>query len=732
LLLGRRGLISRSGEARYAEGLYVTANFLDVLGVKPTLGRDFTSDDDRQNCSTAGALLSYSFWQREYGGDPAIVGRPVYLSGRMFPVVGVTPPQFFGIEPGRRFDVAVPLCVDALISKDGKGRIPVRHAWWLTPIGRLNPGWSIEKASAHFRDLSPGIFRETVPPGYRPDAAKKYLNNKLKVISASAGLSSLRKTYENPLWILLALTALVLLIACANLANLLLARASAREREIAIRQAVGASRSRLLAQLLSESLLLAAIGAFLGAVLAQVLSRGLVAFLGSGDEGLQVPLNIDWHVFGFTSLLALVTCVLFGLAPAIRATRTSPATAMHGGRGSTATVERNGLRRALVVSQIALSLVLLVGALLFGRSLHNLLNVDPGIVSNGVLVASVDARLPDVNQEHRRVIFEELEQRIKSQPGVVSVSSVFLSPFSGLGWNGRAHAEGDTSPSGGKEVWFNGIGPGYFDTLKTPILRGRDIGRHDDKGAPKVAIVNEHLAKQFFGGANPVGRTFRAEGDANETDPVYQIIGLVKDTKYSGLREDTRAIAFLPLAQQKEFPERITYMVRAQGSLSGAMAGVRQSLSGVQAGLLVEFRVLDVQVANSVLRERLMANLSGAFGVLAALLSILGLYGVMSYMVARRRNEIGVRMALGAQPGDVLRLMFGEAGRLVAIGLALGLAGSFAVSRYAESLLFGLKPNDAWTLALGCALLACTAIAASLIPARRAAKLDPAIVLRDE
>ena len=726
--------LSRGGEARYSEGLYVSSGFLDVLGVQPIAGRGFTTEDDRLDCASGGALLNFGFWQREYAGDLAAVGKTIYLSGHTFPIIGITPAEFFGIEPGKRFDVALPLCADSALNPGGGrgNRLQLRDAWWLTPIARLKPGWTLEQASSHMRDLSPTIFRETLPERYRPDFAAKYLKNRFKVISASTGISSLRRQYANPLWILLAVAGLVLLIACANLANLLLARASARERELAIRQALGASRSRLLGQLLAESMLLAGLGGIFGAILAQGLSRALVAFLNNGRDQLELSLGVDWNVFGFTALLALITCLLFGLAPAIRATDRAPATAMHGGRGSTASPERNGLRRTLVVSQIAISLVLLVGAFLFGRSLQNLLTVETGISAQGVLVARVDATVKDLKPEHRTVVFQQLQDRIAALPGVSSAAPVFIPPFSGAGWNNNVHAEGDTNATGGQEVWFNRVGPDYFQTLRTTIISGRDFGTHDDLKAPQVAIVNEQFAKTLFGGANPIGHTFRQEGSVGEADPVFEIVGVVKNTKYAGLREETRSIAFLPMAQDKEPQSAVTFVVRSQAPISGLMGGIRRVMAELQPGLLVEFRVLDLQVQQSVLRERLMANLSGGFGVLAALLSTLGLYGVMSYMVARRRNEIGVRMALGAQPRDVLRLIFGEAGRLYLIGVVLGLAGSFGLSRYAESLLYGLKPNDPMTLVAGCVLLGVTALLAALAPARLAAKLDPAVVLRDE
>ena len=408
--------LSRGGESRYAEGLYVTANFFDMLGVTPLIGRGFTAEEDKLHCSEPGAVLSYSFWQREYGGNAAALGTTVSLDGRMFPIVGVAPPEFFGVEAARRFDVAIPLCAEALMAAR-ESRLTLRHAWWLTIIGRLNSGWTVERASAHLSDLSPSLFRETVPAMYRPDAVKAYLANKLQVAPANAGVSSLRRQYENPLWILLATTAVVLFIACANLANLLLARASTREREIAVRQALGASRGRLVGQLLSEGMLLALFGGALGVFIAQALSRAIVSFIDNGSDRIQLALGVDWHVFGFTAALAFLTCLLFGLAPAIRASRAAPANAMRTGKGAAASSDRAGLRRALVVSQIALSLVLLVGALLFGRSLGNLLSAQTGMTSAGVLVASVDTKLPKLDGNRRRVVFDQLEERIQGAAG---------------------------------------------------------------------------------------------------------------------------------------------------------------------------------------------------------------------------------------------------------------------------------------------------------------------------
>ena len=724
--------LSRGGEARYAEGIYVTPNFLEVLGVAPMIGGWLPADTDPRDCAGVGALLGHTFWQREYGGEPSAVGRDISLNGRSFPILGVTPPSFQGVEPARRFDVAVPVCADRLFDSNGQGRLTNMTAWWLTPIGRLKPGWSVERASAHMHDISPIVFRATQPASYRPDALKKYVNNKLTAVSAQAGVSSVRREYEDPLWILLASTGLVLMIACANLANLLLARATARQREVALRQAVGASRSRLIAQLMSESSLLAVLGAALGGGVAFALSRGLIAFLSQSEEQLAIALEMDWRVFGFTVLLALTTCLLFGLTPALRATHGAPADAMRGGRGAAEASESHGLRRALVIGQIALSFVLLVGALLFGQSLRNLLAAETGIVSDGVLMARIDAKLPDLEAERRSYVFQQLEESINSLPEVESASMVSIAPFSGGWWNESVHADDDPATTGGQSSWFTRISPGYFKTMRTPLLAGRMFGPQDDLSAPQVAIVNEKFAAEFFDGADPVGRTFRKEARAGEADPTYRIVGLVTNTKYYDLREEARPIAFLPILQDEEVSNELSYAVRARGPFSGVMAGIRQRMAEIDPALLVEFRVLEFQVSRSVVRERLMANLSGGFGVLAGLLSALGLYGVMSYMVMRRRNEIGVRMALGAERQDIRRLVFGEAGRLLLAGLAIGLTGTLALSRFAESLLFGLEPNDAVTLGMGCGLLAVTAFGAALIPVRRAMRLDPATVLRSE
>jgi len=731
--------LAAGGEARYAEGLYVSADFFRVLGVPPMLGRGFTAEDDRAGCGSPGAVVSYAFWQRELGGDPNAPGRDITLDGHPFRVIGVTPSSFFGVEVGNRYDVAIPLCADALLSEDGKGRARGRTSWWLSAMGRLKPGWTPQRATTYLRTASPAIMEATLPPAYRPDSAKKYLANKLEATTGASGVSGLRREYESPLWLLLATTGLVLLIACANLANLLLARASVREREIALRQAIGASRGRLIAQLLSESLLLAALGALLGAVLAQALSRGLVAFLSTPNSRLFVGLPLDLRVLGFTAAVAAITCLLFGLLPAIRATGIAPSVAMRsGGRGLSAGRERFSLRRVLVTGQVALSLVLLVGALLFVRSLQKLLSVDPGFRPEGIVAVDLDLRQPHYAKERIPAVYRSLLERLAAQPGVMSAAQVQMTPVSGSGWNEMARAEGSTEAR--KESFFNRVGPGYFRTMGTTLVAGREFDGRDTLSSPKVAIVNETFVKRFFGGVNPgvnpgvdaLGRVFRVEGQAGKPDPMYQIAGIVRNTKYYELREDFLPIAFLPTAQDESPGAGATYVLRTAAPLGDLFHSVKGAVAEVHPGIVIEFHVMSTQLQESLMRDRLMATLAGAFGFLAAVLATLGLYGVIAYMVARRRNEIGVRMALGADRGRVVRLVLREATLLLAVGLVVGTGLALWAGRAASAMLFGLKANDPATFAGAIALLAAVALIASYAPARRASRVEPMQALREE
>jgi putative ABC transport system permease protein len=723
--------LSQGGEARYAEGLFVSADFFSVLGVPALLGRTFTAQDDLPACGSPGAVISYAFWQREFGADAGVLGRSVKLEGRSFPIVGVTPPTFFGVEVGRRYDVALPVCADTLFAEDGKSRISNRIAWWLSAMGRLKPCWTIERANLHLQTLSPSIMEATLPPAYRPDDVKRYLANKLEVSPGAAGVSGLRRQYENPLWMLLATTGLVLLIACANLANLLLARGSVREREIAVRQAIGASRGRLIAQLLSESMLLAVFGAALGALLAQGLSRGLLAFLTTRGNSLFVGLQLDWRVFSFMVGVSILTCLLFGLAPAVRATGVAPASAMRsGGRGLTSGRERFGLRRALVVAQISLSLVLLVGALLFVRSLQKLLDVSPGFRPEGIVGVSVDLRQAHYSKARLPEVYREILDRLRMRTGAISAAQVGWTPVSGSGWDEKTWADGSSVAR--QDCMYNRAGPDYFKTMETAFLAGRDFSEHDNLGAPKVAIVNEIFAQRIFGSQNPVGRSFRVEGQAGKPDPIYQVVGVVRNTKYYELREDFKPIGFLPMAQEDNPGSSATFILRTNAQVGGIFRAATAAVAEVHPGIGIRFNVLTTQLNESLMRDRLMAMLAGAFGFLAGSLAVLGLYGVISYMVARRRNEIGVRIALGAGRGRVIQLVLKEAALLLAAGLVVGVGLALWAGRAATAMLYGLKPYDSATLGGAIGLLAVVGLAASYGPAHRASRLEPMDALREE
>jgi predicted permease len=575
-------------------------------------------------------------------------------------------------------------------------------------------------------------MRATLPPGYKSDLAKRYLANKLAATEAGTGVSGLREQYERPLWLLMATTGLVLLIACANLANLLLARASVREPEIAVRLAIGASRWRLVRQLLAESLLLALAGAALGAGLALVLSRALVMFISTSDTPLFVDIALDWRMLGFTAALAVLTCLLFGLLPALRATYLSPVSAMRaGGRSVTAGRERFSLRRALVATQVALSLVLLVGALLFVRSLHNLLTTDAGFQPEGVLTVNIDFTRAQYPKERRLVVYRELSERLAALPGVLSVAQVGFTPVSGSGWDNSVGP--DRAPAaGGKEAFFNRASPGYFRTMGTHLMAGREFNDRDTLSSPKVAIVNEMFARKFFGGANPVGRTFHLEAEAGKPEPLFQIVGLVRNTKYYELREDFKPLAFFPVAQDENPGPGATFVLRMAGSPGRLLNAAKTTVAVISSSIGIEFKSFSAQLQESLLRERLMATLSGGFGFLAGLLATLGLYGVIAYMVARRRNEIGVRIALGADRARVIRLVLREAILLLGAGLTAGVILALWAGRAAATLLFGLQPHDAVSLVAAIVLLATITLIASYVPARRAAALDPMAALRDE
>jgi len=727
--------LAQGGEARPARLLYVSGDFFNTLGVGAALGRVFTTTDDQRGCGEAGLVISHAFWQSEYGGDVSVIGRKLRLGdnnarlAHSFDIIGVTPASFFGMEVGRSFDVALPICANPLVRGNTR-MIELGSQWWLTVTGRLKPGWSLEQATAQMQSFSPGLFEKTLPADYSPSSVKDYLASMLIAVPAGSGVSQLRERYEQSLWLLLAIAGSVLLIACANLANLLLARASAREREFAVRQSLGASRGRLVRQLLVESLLLAVAGAALGAGLAQGLSRFLVAFLSASDNPVFLDLTPDWRLLGFAAGLAILTCLLFGLAPAIRATRMEPGAVMKaGGRGMTPGRERFSLRRALVVVQVAISLVLVAGALLFSRSLGNLLTIDTGYRQEGIKIATVGFQRLNLPPDRSPAFKDELLDRIRAIPGAEAVAFSNTIPIHRQG-NPYVWMDG-ADVRQGRRTFIGRVGPDYFKTLEIPLLAGRDFDARDRADSPKAAIVNEAFARTFLHGANPLGQRFWIEGFGGQ-DTRYEIVGLVRDTKLGDLRQEFDPIAYTTPAQAADAVSGGFVFIRSHLPQSEIVAAVKRVLNEINPAISVSFQEFKTMIEATLLRERLMATLSGFFGLLSLLLACIGLYGMLSYGVASRTNEIGIRMALGAQRRDVLWLILREALLVAIAGVVVGAPLIFAVTRLASTLLYGLTPTDPVSLLLAALLMLAVALVAGYLPSRRATRLDPMIALRCE
>jgi predicted permease len=581
--------------------------------------------------------------------------------------------------------------------------------------------------------LAPELNRATLPQDWDPDGQRQYLQRTFSLRPAATGFSETGTQYRTALFTLMAVVGLVLFIACANIANLLLARAAARQREISIRMAIGAARRRVMRQLMSESLLLSVLGAVGGLLFAVWGSRLLVRFLSTAGNELQLDTAPDLRVLAFTMGVAVLTGLLFGLAPALRATSVSPNNVLkEHARGMVA--GRFGLGRALVTGQVALSLMLLVGAGLFLGTLRNLLSTDLGFSRHNVLLVRAASMQSNVPKAQRPRVYREIVERLRAIPGVSSASSSALTPISNQMWNNNVSPEGYSSK--GKDdtlVYFNRVSPGYFATMRTPLLLGRDFSEHDDGGAPKVMLIGESAARRFFGTANPIGKTIGAESDGQpRKKDVYQVIGVVKDAKYAAVDEALTPTVYVACAQDTEPWPEVNFEVRSERPVAALIPSVRAAIGEVNRGISLEFRNFETQVNDSLLQPRMVALLSAFFGGLALLLAMIGLYGVTAYGVARRQAEIGIRMALGAQPGSVVWLVLREVAAMLAIGTLLGLGASLAAGRLVASLLYGVKWYDTAPLAIAAVVLGVATGIAAYLPAHRAARLDPMAALREE
>jgi predicted permease len=722
-------LLGRGAQQKEIQGLWVSGEMFSSLGLTPAAGRFFTPEDDLPGCGTPGVVISYALWQSEFGGQDTAIGKNLVIGAHPIQVLGVTPRGFLGLEVGRKFDIALPFCSLEAIDPSDVSLIR-RDYFWLTVMGRLKPGSTIEMASAELEAMSPGLMEETASAGYSAPVLDNYRKSRLTCYPAATGVSGLRKKYDASLWLLLGITGLVLLIACVNLANLMLARASSREREMAVRLALGASRGRLIRQLLCEGLVLAVSGAILGEGLASILSRNLVTALRTESDTLQLDLSQDWRVLCFIAGVSVLTCIVFGLAPAFRSSRAEPVSTLKtGGKGMTAGRQRFSLQRMLVISQIAVSLVLLVGALLFVRSFWNLATINPGFRPSGIVLAAINFAHAHVLPERYELFKRDLLEEIRSIPQVESAAISTHVPLNGPNSSWALTVRTGSSELSSKFIW---VSPGFFETMQTPLLAGRDFTDRDTAQSPPVAIVNETFVRKFFGAGNPFGKTFRTNAEPNYPETEYEIVGVVKDTKYAGLREETPLMVFAP---SQQFPDKwfwTTAFIRSSSPPSSLIPAVRERLTQMSPGLGMGFSVFETNIRDGLVRERMMAVLSGFFGALAALLSTIGLYGMVSYIIVMRTNEMGIRMALGASRQSVVGIILLQTLWLLALGVSLGIVLTIAATRGAGELLYGLQPNDPLAILGAIALLAGVALTASYAAARRASRFEPMKALRYE
>ena len=731
--------LAQEDESHSVSGLYVGGEFFNTLGVYPAAGRLLTSADDVRSCAGA-AVLSYGFWQEHYGGAESAVGSMVSLNHHSFQVIGVARRGFFGVTVGKQFDVAIPVCAAAIIpiagEPDGTKFLDRPSAQWLRVMARPKPGFSLKRVTARLQVLSPEVFATTVSQEWRPELQRDFLAGKLLALPGAAGFSDLRQGYDQPLKTLMAVVALVLLIACANIASLMLARASARRKEIAVRLAVGASRSRLVCQLLTECVLLSSFGALLGILLARWGCAILVRLISTSNNPVFLQLSLDGHILGFTAGVAVLTGLLFGVLPALRSTRVSLTSAMKGGRPC----EMQGYShlwsgRWIVASQVALSLVILITAGLFLRTFKNLLTLDLGFDRSNVLLIETSIPHPNISQDQRAALARQILGRLSSLPGVLSASESLVTPISGNMWGTDFYLEKGGGPSGKDAgAYMNFVSPGYFATLHTPLHAGRIFDERDAAGAQPVVIINEAMARRFFPGSHPLGQYLQTYDfiNARQAKITVQVVGILKDTKYQSLREAAKSIVYFPIAQSEALTDPPIFEIRTAAQPSLLARSAEEVINELNRNISLNFRTLESQVNDSLQRERLLATLSGFFGGLALLLAMIGLYGVISYIVTLRRVEIGIRMALGANRQNIVAIVLGQTALVLAIGIAMGAILALAAVRGASSLLFEVQLADPLTMVGAGALLTGAALSAGFVPALRATRVDPIVALRYE
>jgi predicted permease len=725
------------GQVESVQAETVSGNFFSALGVNAVHGRVLTAEDDRAENPQASVVISYGFWRRRFGLDQAVVGKNIRLKDVPFTIVGVAPPGFSGFEVGRSPDLWWPLQMTPRLYP-GSRILNARSSWWLRLMGRLRPGRNEAQAHAEldliFRPALAEIAESEFGANRTPAERRNFLERKIELQPGRAGWTILRKRLKQPLLILMTMVALALAVACANVANLLLARAAGRVPEIAMRLALGAGRMRLVRQLLTESALLALIGGALGLLFAEWGARLLLAYLPSPSD-LSFNFAPDSRVLGFTLAISMLTGLLFGLAPALRAARFDLVSMLKDRAiGSGKVGSRLSLNKALVATQVALSLYLLVGAGLFARSLQKLKSIDAGFDRENVVLFSLDT---DYDAERRADLYQRLLDRLAALPGALSASLSSHGLLLNDTWNNNVTVEGRASRFDEDLLCYGQVvAPRFFETMGIPILSGRDFGPQDARTSgpdgghnpARVALINQTMARYFFPNENPIGKRF----SVNRPGELIEVVGVVKDAKYETLREEPLRIFYLPFFQGSSKLDT-TFHVRTVGQPAGMLETIRRAAKELDPNApALRMRTMNDVVDESLARERFLAQFAGFFSLFAALLAAIGLYGVLSYAVTRRTNEIGVRMALGARAPDVIRMIFQESMPPVVIGVAIGLGAALGSARYVASLLYGLSPTDPATVSLAALGMLVVAALASYWPARRASQLDPMVALRRE
>jgi len=723
--------VSAEGKAERVDGELVSGTYFPVLGVGAAIGRVFTPDDDKAPGGHPIAVISYRYWVSRFAANPNVLGKKILVNGYPLTIIGVSQAGFDGTDAGSSPQIRVPVMMKAEMDPVGFRfgyDFTSRRGRWVNVFGRMKPSVTLEQAKASLQPFFHQMLEMEVQQKEfaraAPETKQQFLTMWMDVRPASRGESELRRRFSSALLVLTAIVGLVLLIACANVASLLVARASARQKEIAVRLALGASRRRIVSQLLIESLMLAAAGGIAGLALAVWMDRALLGFL-PADTPLTISTTPDERILAFNLIVSLLTGIVFGLAPALQSTRPALAGTLKDQVGSIAGGTSVRMRKALVTAQVALSLLLLIGAGLFIRSLRNLKDLDPGFQTRNLLEFSINPVSSGYKPERSLDLYRQLRDNLGAIPGVESSALAVIPVLSGDEWDNSMAVEGFAhKPTETPEPHMQFISPDYFKTMGIPILAGRDFRLTDAKGAPSACIVNERFARQFFKDGNVLGRHIGMGGDPG-TKLDIEIVGVVRDTKYESMRDEIPLEVYQPY-QQKDFVLGMMAYVRTARQPEQTFTSIRQLVNRLDSNLPVSFmKTLEKQQEESLITERLVATLSTGFGILAALLAAIGLYGVMAYAVSQRTREIGVRMALGAERADVVWLVMREVLLLVGAGIAIGLPAAWGLTRFAKAQLYGIQPNDALSIALAVAGLTLVALLSGYIPARRATMVDP-------